>query len=283
MRSPNPSLSLAAFGLNVVDEHAPDYLGWSVPPLQACCNDAASMVLLGAVNGLSASAFVSTYVGVMSGVGNNIPPYRLALDCSRELVHAQIALRASFVAEEIAKGGDPLTVISISGHGAQEVYLAETVESLVLSDGLMPDFEFHNLLALFPARARVATFLDTCHSGGMDRAAKFRFRAKFAGTVRRVDEEGRAIREQKPKAVIKANLAIFAACARDTTALDGQHNGAFTGCLLQAAQEAQDNKLKPSWLDVFHRAVQLCRSQFNQQPVATFYGEQSVWEKPFMK
>lgn len=295
MFNPDPTLDLVAFGLNIVDDRAPDYRDWTVPALQGCCNDAAGWAMLGALSGLKTTSVVSNYSGEMtsaipssegSGVGlGNLPPYRKVLDCTRAALHQQLAARAGYVSELLREGKDqaPLSVVCLSGHGGQEKYLAETVESMVLSDGLLPDFEFHNLLALFPARARVAIFLDTCHSGGMDRAAKFRYRPKFAGLFPRHDDEGRQSKEVQPKEMIRANIAIFSACPKDATALDGQYNGAFTGAILSVAQQHLTAKTRPSWLEFHAAASAVCEQQFNQSPQLALYGERAVWEKPFLR
>jgi hypothetical protein len=269
MRTANPDLQLAAFGLNVVDHDAPEFAGYSVPPLVACVADAASYSRLAGLSGLSATAYSSGYSGVMSALGDNVPPYRLTLDCTREMVRSQIAARAAAV-----KAGD-LSIICISGHGSRERYWMESIESLVLADGLMADYEFHNLIAL---GARVAVFLDTCHSGGMDRAAEFRYRRKSVTGF--VVTHGSPPTDRALKQ-IQAEVVFFKACRADQTALDGQHNGAFTGCVMQAAQAVIDGAHGGSWVEVMTRATDLCEKQFNQTPEATFYGEIKTWQRPF--
>lgn len=273
MFTADPTLDLVAFGLNVVDPDAADYRGWVVPPLQGCCNDAAAWAALGALAGLKSTAIVSTYSGQMSAVGNQVPPYRLVLDCTRQALRSQIAARAAFV-----KPGD-LSIICISGHGAQEKYLMESIESLVLTDGLMPDYEFHNLLALFPAGARVAVFLDTCHSGGMDRAVSFRHRQKFAGKMMRTGQRAASA----GKNVMQADVGIFSACPQDATALDGQYNGAFTGSLMSVASQIIQDRLRPDTREIFARTQVICQQQFRQSPVAKFFGDTSAWQRPFMR
>jgi hypothetical protein len=272
MRTANPNLQLVAFGLNVVDHNASEYAGYSVPPLVACVADAASYSRLAGLSGLSATVYSSGYSGVMSALGDNVPPYRLTLDCTREMVRSQIAARAAAV-----KAGD-LSIICISGHGAQERYILEAIESLVLTDGLMPDYEFHDLIALFPAGARVAVFLDTCHSGGMDRLASFTHRRKAVAPVERNGLRRGAARALKP---IQADVVFFKACGANQTALDGQHNGAFTGSVMQAAQAVIDGSQGKSWIEVMARAADLCEKQFNQKPDTTFYGDLSTWHRPF--
>jgi len=282
MTNLDPTLDLVAFGLNIVDDYAPDYIGWTVPPLHGCCNDAAAWSMLGALLRLNSTNVLSTYAGPTSALGGQVPPFRTVLDCTRQVLRNWIGQRAEYVTRELAAGRDPLTVLTISGHGAQEVYPLETIESLVLSDGLLPDFEFHNLLAKFPARARVLVILDTCHSGGMDRAAQFRYSPRFAGVRPSLDEEGRQIREVVAKEVIRANIAVLSACPKDTTALDGQFNGAFTGSCMSIAQDMLSNRSRPDTHSFFAASQALCERQFRQQPVATFYGDRSVWNKPFM-
>lgn len=275
---PSPDCDLVAFGLNIVDDDAPDYAGWSVPPLQGACNDASAYAILGALAGLKSTAVLSTYAGQFTAIGPNLPPYRKVLDCTRNAVSRQITARSAFVADGMKNGRDPVTVLGISGHGSREAYLLEAIESLVLSDGLMPDYELHNLLALFPSGSRVAVFVDTCHSGGMDRATSFRHQQKFIGTFHRQAE-----RAAKPMLrTIKANVAFFAACKRETTALDGQFNGAFTGSLMAMATHAIKAKRRPSWLEVMDGTRSLCMQQFRQEPVSTFYGNADVWKRPFL-
>ncbi len=281
MFTADPTVDLVAFGLNVVDSDAPEYRGWTVPPLQGCANDAAAWAMLGAMAGLKTTSVVSTYCGPMSAVGGQVPPYRLVLDCTREALRSQITARAQYVSGLIADGKDnaPLSVICISGHGAQEKYLLESVESLVLSDGLMPDYEFHNLLALFPAGARVAVWLDTCHSGGMDRALSFRHRQKFAGKLPRTGQRAAGA----DRNVVAADVGIFSACPKDKTALDGQYNGAFTGSLMSVAGAIIQDRLRPDTRELFARAQVVCGQQFRQSPVATYFGDTAAWQRPFLR
>jgi len=274
---PTPEHDLVSFGLNAVDDQAPDYGGWTVPALAGCINDAGSMAFLGASCGLKTTSLVSGYVGQMTGIGASVPPYKLALDCTGNALRGYFAARAAAVK---VRGGDVLTVFSNSGHGARDTYLTESVESLVLSDGLLPDFELHSLLALFPRGSRVALFLDVCHAGGMDRAIMMRGRSKFAG--------GRtfpaASRPRTVKATdIQANVAVYCAVDAEHMALDGDRNGAFTSCLIAAVQEGLREPAMPSWNAVFQRAAELCALHFKQSPVARYYGDATVWDtKPFM-
>jgi hypothetical protein len=270
---PSPDFDVAAFGLNIVDDQAPAYAGWMVPPLQGCCGDASSYAILGALGGLRTTAVHNNYVGEFTSVGANVPPYRKQLDCTAAALSAQITARAAVVK------GDQLSVLAISGHGTREKYILESVESLVLSDRLMPDYELHGLLAQFPAGSRVAVFVDTCHSGGMDRTAGFQFRPKFAPPLVRLQE--RATRPAvKP---VRADIAFFTACRMEQTARDGQYNGAFTGSLMAVATQAMKEGKRPSWNKVFSLARELCSSQFDQDPVVKYFGNQGVWERPFLK
>jgi hypothetical protein len=271
---PSAEHDLVAFGLNAVDPHSPEYDGWTIPALAGCINDASSMALLGASRGLKTTSMVSGYVGQMTAIGATVPPYKLALDCTGNALRGYLAARAAAVK---VRGGDALTVFSNSGHGARDTYMLESVESLVLSDGLLPDFELHSLIALFPKGSRVALFLDVCHAGGMDRAMIMRGRPK---SVR-----GRVTARTRPRtsASIQADVAVYCAVDSEHTALDGDRNGAFTSCLIAAVQESLRETVTPSWNAVFQRASALCYLHFKQTPVARYYGDTTVWDtKPFM-
>lgn len=275
---PSAEIDLVSFGLNAVDDHAPDYVSWTVPALAGCINDASSMAFLGAARNLKTTSLVSGYVGQMSGVGASLPPYKLTFDCTGNALRGYFAARAAAVK---VQGRDVPTVFCNSGHGARDTYMLESVESLVLSDGLLPDFELHSLLALFPKGSRVALFLDVCHAGGMDRAIVMRGRSKFAG--KRTGEVSFK-RERPAKAPdIQANVAVYCAVDAEHTALDGDRNGAFTSCLIAAAQEGLREMAMPSWNAIFQRAAELCALHFKQSPVARYYGDTTVWDtKPFM-
>jgi hypothetical protein len=276
---PSPDHDLVAFGLNAVDDHAPEYIGWNVPALAGCINDSSSMAFLGASFGLRATSLVSGYVGQMTGIGAVTPPYKATFDCTGKALRGYLATRAAAVHQ---RGGDMLTVFANSGHGTRDTYLLESVESLVLSDELLPDFELHALLAMFPKGSRIALFLDTCHAGGMDRAAIMRGRSRFAG--KRFGEVTFKSSRPAKSPDIQANVAVFCAVDAQHTALDGDRNGAFTSCLIAAAQEGMRESTMPSWNAVFRRAAELCVLHFKQSPAARYYGDTTVWDtKPFMK
>lgn len=118
-------------------------------------------------------------------------------------------------------------VMTYSGHGGQnEAWsFGQFKETLCLYDGQYADSELHNALAQFKPGANVVILLDSCHSGGMDRAMPVaRLRVAPFHIVRQT-------LPTPPVAAgdIVANVAMMTACRADEVAQDGDANGAFTG------------------------------------------------------
>ena len=138
-------------------------------------------------------------------------------------------------AAAVAQPGDWF-VMTYSGHGGQTEAWAFSgyKETLCLYDGQFADSELHNLLATFKAGVNVVVILDSCHSGGMDRAMPVA-RPRVAPF--------HVVRQTLPAPVerdgdIVANVALMTACRADEVAQDGDANGAFTGSNLTCLSSA---------------------------------------------
>jgi hypothetical protein len=252
-----------AFGLNLVNpEH---YQGWG-GPLTGCCPDASSMVAVAGQRGYDvATSRLNTYAGPMTALGHTIPPYRLVMDATAA---NWIALHRKYA--ELAQPGDCF-VFSFSGHGARRIYVLSATESFCFSERMMDDAEFKDLMALWPAGVRVLYVLDCCYAGGMHRNLGFLGRPKTAGL--------QFSRQPKPdyaptRAAVRADIAIWAACAAEQVALDGQYNGAFTGSLLAMLEQhpLADVPTLHEHLRGFMR-----RHFPNQTPQLNFLGQRQVW------
>lgn len=213
------------FGLNQVSPAA--YGGWP-GYLQGCIRDATSLAAILAELGYDAKAYFDQ-------------------DCTLNSIRQQLTDAAkSLVA------GDTL-VFSQSSHGGQSLgVLTGTTETLCMFDGQLADSELRSMLAQFKPGVSVAILLDSCHSGGMDRAMKRvrvapLFVTKSLPVLRMLD------------ATIQANVLLLAACQRDETAEDGDMNGAFTGSLLNCAGEGL------TWQQWFDATARLMSKDFPSQ------------------
>lgn len=258
-----------AFGLNLVDpEH---YQGWG-GPLAGCCNDASAMVAVAAQRGFdAATSKVNTYAGTMSMPGGTlgtitlIPPYRLVMDASAA---NWIALHQEYAAK--AQPGD-FFVFSYSGHGARRAYVLTATESFCFAERLMDDAEFKDLMALWPAGVRVLYVLDCCHAGGLHRNLGFIGRPKTAGLQVSDQVEPSYV---PTRAAVQADIAILGACAAEEVALDGEHNGAFTGSLLAMLEKHPLADV----LTLHDHTRQFMGKYFSSQtPQLNFIGNPTAW------
>lgn len=193
------------FGLNSVNPSA--YGGWP-GRLIACCADATDLAALFARAGFNSEAI---------------------FDQDATFGRMQDELDAAACA---CTAGDWF-ILTYSGHGSQRdssYSMSAQVESLCLYDRLLEDYWLRTYLSRFVAGVNVVLILDSCFSGGMDKAAA---RARVAPLwVTR----GRAIPSQQPRLFLPANIALLSACDADETAEDGDRNGAYTETLLETVQ-----------------------------------------------
>lgn len=275
------------YGLNGVDPHA--YGGWA-GTLAACRNDARDMA------GLVGRARFAAHV-------------RLDREATRDGFRGEMAACAAALS-----AGDSL-VVTFSGHGGQvaddaasrsphpsplpvgegaPIARSGVDETVCFFDGEIRDDELRWMLSVFRPGVKVAVFLDSCHSGGMDREEltiddlRLRVGAKAmpATIAARI---ARPVRHfVKEEIVVTAEVLLLAACRADETALDGTHNGAFTECVKAAwelnakAQRAEDAKGKETWEGWFDQTARICRERHpRQHPEARFVGKsRSMWIEP---
>lgn len=215
------------FGMNKVN---PDkYNGWN-GNLYGCYNDADDML------------------GVFAGLGYDATGF-FDEECVIQLIRDVFGKAQSL-------GLDDWFLFTDSGHGSrQENFLAGSVESICLYDGLFPDYELRGLIASL--KCNVVVILDTCFSGGMDRGM---VRTRLA-PPHVTDKMAVAPRQE----VRVTNPALLLSAARATeTAQDGDDNGAFTGSLLESKFDGI------TWQGWFDRTSRYMSRAFPQQhPVLT--------------
>lgn len=200
-------------GLNALDPSAyHGFSGWLV----ACENDATALASLAASRGFES-------VGQLTSRAT-LSDFRAAL------------LNAS----QRLGDGDSF-FLTFSGHGGQLFSLGESDgynETLCFWDGQLVDNEFRDLLARFKPGVNVLVILDSCHSGGMDKALDslrrprvlpLALRRKFSA-ANATDGAG----APSPRTALPAPVTILTACAEAETASDGATFGEWTGALLES-------------------------------------------------
>lgn len=226
------------YGLNSV---SPDhYDGWD-GLLRGCINDASALSVVAAIS--------------LPGVQNL---YRFDADCTLAQLHSDL----HGLADQATSGDD--VWLSFSCHGGQ----AGTVETLCLFDGELPDHALRRLLAQFKPGVRLLLIVDSCHSGGLDRTDPRR-------RIRVMPEAIASQLRSRPgvteaRASIAADAMLFAACQDGQTASDGSVNGAWTGALLRAWQDAYGSNTRLRHGEWFDRAARICPGP--QIPTLKFMG-----------
>ena len=244
------------FGLNGVNPAA--YGGWD-GELSACCNDATDLAALAGRAGYTAKAFFDA-------------------EATRDQLRDVLRREANRLAN-----GDAL-LLSYSGHGGQLPCVTEADgenETLCFYDGELVDDELHDLLSKFAFGVRIAILLDSCHSGGMDRALHRSpqlhrcMPAHVARSLRRPE------RRAGPRGNIKASVLFLCACREGETALDGTDNGAFTESLLAELPGGLKRAFGFTWGDWFRAASDYCAEEHPEQhPVARRVGVDGMWKTP---
>lgn len=226
------------FGMNKVD--AGSYGGWP-GYLAGCWNDAAGMAATLASSGYETRGWFDA-------------------DCTLGRVRQELADAATGL-----QSGDTF-VFSDSGHGGQTLgaFFGST-ETLCFYDGQLADTELRAMLSQFKPGVNVVVILDSCHSGGMDRAAGLRPRVAPLWVTKDLPVTP-ALRTSDR---ILANVLLIAACQRDEVAGDGDANGAFTGSLLESLDTAPGSKVQ-TWQQWFDETSRYMSRNFPQQhPVLT--------------
>lgn len=143
-----------SFGQNAVDQNADAYQGWA-GLLNGCVPDARDIAIMAATMGYTAS-------GVFSGwnVAGKTLPWAMSGQCTLDAwkkVHTALQSKA--------QPGDAV-IISNSGHGGQyPTTLPGFGEMMCFYDGLLFDYEQHELMRAWPAGVSVLYILDTCLHG----------------------------------------------------------------------------------------------------------------------
>lgn len=223
------------FGLNHVSPN--EYEGWD-GLLSGCQNDATDLRTLATAAGyFNTSAWFDD-------------------ECTIK------AIRKAFVdASTLGKGDEFL--LTFSGHGS-------TDEAICMFDGLLYDWQLHNMVA--PLACNTVIVLDSCHSGGMDKAYNPRIRKKIMPDV--VDY---AIKRDswppQDKEDVVANALWLCACQPWEFALDGTKNGAFTECLKRVFQAQLDRQMNVSWRQMIVGAMELAAENYpSQHPIMKMHG-----------
>lgn len=251
------------FGQNAVDQNAPDYSGWA-GLLAGCVPDARGLAMMFSRLGFDTTAKLSGW-----NIGK-VPPvpakdWVLTLDCTRQAwidAHARL--------QSITQAGDTV-IIGNSGHGYQ--YDTPTQfnggQGMCFADGLFTDKEHHALMCQWRAGVRVVYVLDTCYSGGMDKARE-RFRMRVMPT--QFKPAGNIERGELRSSDIAAQVIELCASSPTQTSADGDFNGAFTGTLLAVMAQALDrgDVITPNMLLANTRA--LMGGVFDQTPQMNVLG-----------
>ncbi len=252
------------FGQNAVDQNAADYNGWS-GLLSGCVPDARDLALMFASLGFETRAVFSGWnVGVTGPVAANA--WRLTLHCTRQAFrdgHAKL--------QAVAQAGD-LVVIGNSGHGYQydTPFHFNGGQGMCFADGTLRDSELHDLMRRWRAGVQVVYLLDTCYSGGMDRAfQRLPARVMPWSLKPRVKIERPELRSEN----IAAQVIQLCAAEDDETASDGPTNGAFTGSLLAVMDQARARGASLSWGELLAATAAVMGGAFSQHPVLRVLGQ----------
>lgn len=200
-------------GLNAVDPTAyHGFSGW----LQACENDATALASLAASRGFESLGQLTSRA--------TLSDFRAAcLDASQRL------------------GAGDSFFLTFSGHGGQLFSLGEWDgynETLCFWDGQLVDNEFRDLLGRFAPGVNVMVVLDSCHSGGMDKALDSLRRPRVLPlALRRKFSAANAtdgVASVDHRVALSARVVILSACAEGETASDGSRFGEWTGALVDS-------------------------------------------------
>lgn len=254
------------FGLNRVDQHAADYLGWD-GALSGCIGDASAIVVECAKAGFECSSFIAGYDGEFTAYGGDVPDYRLIGDATRD------NFRATFGHIAVSEPGD-FWVVWFSGHGSQTRYVLTRDEGLCFFDGIMSDREIWSLFQKIPAGVKVLVGLDCCHAGGMPGT---RERSGYYNKIKSCPIAFRGVGPGTPleKGAIAGSLAVWAGCRQNQLSLDGEFNGLFTGTALTNFSQALS-------LSDWHAitAKSMAAKNKNQDPELELYGDTQPWRGP---
>lgn len=194
-------------GLNMVD---PDQYGGWPGHLNAAVNDAVVLASYFARGGMDSRQFIDSVATL-------------------DVVIGQFESAAKTLVS-----GDAL-VFTFSGHGnTSPVFSDEDKQSICLYDGELSDQKFRQLLSAFVEGVRIVVIIDSCFSGGMDRARQVdrarrltRFQPFGVKAKRRVRADARI------PDISAAVLELTASSSQETSGEDLEH-GFFTLALVES-------------------------------------------------
>lgn len=212
--SNNRGFSLS-IGLNAVSkEH---YGGWD-GRLTACENDAYYFDETLCTSGFSTSILITEQATI-------------AAYCDWHLQTAKIA-----------RAGDHV-VVTYSMHGGQRIGVTPLEgldETFCFYDGELLDDYNYRLLSKYRKGVRISMFIDSCHSGGLDRGGVTVASATIKAApndLKRPQPQLSWLRESlTPTPTVKASVAILAACKKTEVAYDGSEHGAFTAAVKKSLE-----------------------------------------------
>lgn len=253
-----------AFGVNRVDQHAPDYLGWD-GALQGCVNDASAIITLAAQSGFECRGLMAGYDGKFTAYGTETPDYRLIGDATRE------SFRSTFTDISTSQPGD-FWFIWFSGHGSQTRHALTREEGLCFFDGILSDRELWSMFQSIPEGVRVLVGLDCCHAGGMPGT---RERSGYYNRIKSCPIPFRGLGPGTPleKSGVNGSLAVWAGCKHNQLSLDGEFNGLFTGSAINAFSPELPIS---GWHTMTAQSVS--RSNRSQEPELVIYGDKAPWQ-----
>lgn len=155
---------------------------------------------------------------------------------------------------EKAHAGDTV-FIQYSGHGGRQDHgiFGGYHETLCLFDGQLLDREFVKLLSHFRSGVNGIVFLDSCHSGGMDRSGMGQF---TRGRARPHWIHPRAPMLEKGDAPVVASFILASACQPEETCIETmvpeliRVAGAFTHA---ASEQFGPDETWGTWLQLTER------------------------------
>ena len=226
-----PIRVFCGFGLNAVDQNAPEYNGpyggWS-GILTGPAPDATSMVSSLQGLGYGGECWYSGW-----NIGGTVVPWVMSSQTTiQEWKDAHAKCQA------VARPGDRFFFL-FSGHGGQYETLTSMTGGTYICfyDGTWKDHEQHQLDKGWPEGVIVDYWLDSCHSAGMKNREFMDRKPKSAPYL----VQSNILRQEFveiDESAIKASIFRWCACLANETAADGAHNGAFTSCGLEVIRQA---------------------------------------------
>jgi len=207
-------------GLNAVDPA--HYMGWS-GMLAACENDARDMAAIARSN-----------------------LFEVIILLTREATSTRLL---QLLAGEAARmGAGDILMLTVAGHGTRipDVNGDEPErldEAWLLYDRMLIDDEIYNALARFRLGVKILIVADSCHSGTIARRRGWGLPSYperelpsvdagiIASTHQTLYKRALLATPRTYRTDLKSSALLISACKDEQVALDGDHNGRFTGAL----------------------------------------------------